>query len=144
MLNTCPSALYTYITLEWMLLNWTKYIEFKCMNIYIGKEWIPVYSLFKFLNKLKFCWIFIVHHTQFRVVYIFTNQIPNQWFCMQANGKNSKKADNHTYIYKIKCFHLVDKYMVITGREIEIQFAPVQFTWVFLRWETINLINKPK
>lgn len=141
MLNTCPSALYTYITLEWMLLNWTKYIEFKCMNIYIGKEWIPVYSLFKFLNKLKFCWICIVHHTQFRVVYIFTNQIPNQWFCMQANGKNSKKADNHTYIYKIKCFHLVDKYMVITGRETEIQFAPVQFTWVFLRWETINLIN---
>lgn len=47
--------------------------------------------------------------------------------CKQM-GKIAKKADNHTYIYKIKCFHLVDKYMVITGREIGIQFAPVQFT----------------
>lgn len=52
--------------------------------------------------------------------------------CKQM-GKIAKKADNHTHIYKIKCFHLVDKYMVMTGREIGIQFAPVQFTLVFLR-----------
>lgn len=43
-------------------------------------------------------------------------------------GKIAKKADNHTYIYKIKCFHLVDKYMVITGRETGIQFAAVHFS----------------
>lgn len=30
--------------------------------------------------------------------------------CKQM-GKIAKKADNHTHIYKIKCFHLVDKYI---------------------------------
>lgn len=143
MLNTCPSALYTYITLEWMLLNWTKYIEFKCMNIYIGKEWIPVYIPYSnFLtnwNSVEFA-LYIIPNSELCIYLQIKSQI-NGSACKQM-GKIAKKADNHTYIYKIKCFHLVDKYMVITGRETGIQFAPVQFTWVFLRWETINL--KPK
>lgn len=56
-------------------------------------------------------------------------------------GKIAKKADNHTYIYKIKCFHLVDKYMVITGRETEIQFAPVQYGYFSGERQLILLIN---
>lgn len=144
MLNTCPSALYTYITLEWMLLNWTKYIEFKCMNIYIGKEWnqyIPYSNFLTNWNSVEFS-LYTIPNSELCIYLQIKSQI-NGSACKQM-GKIAKKADNHTYIYKIKCFHLVDKYMVITGRETEIQFAPVQFTWVFLRWETINLINKPK